>query len=226
MSRYDVGNRLCALLERESKAETFPAETILWIDVHPRRLDEVQSSIRSSLTERWDEALRRIEGWLTPVLLDDPLQLQLRGSKRAELLPCTNRILGLQSATSEPESVQSLDHAYAHISTLCEPHRVSHTGNVFDKVYFVDQGHHLRRIDDRRIALENDAELALHVLSHGWWLQDAHQLLRRRAHLGQDDSSTWLVSSIDQWSIVRAEYTFDKAEEATAWLKSEGISNL
>jgi hypothetical protein len=64
-------------------------------------------------------------------LLED-MQLLLRGTKRPSLLPCQCKIPHLQT------EVASLNQAYSRISEVFEPHRRSHSGNVFRLCYFLD----------------------------------------------------------------------------------------
>lgn len=64
--------------------------------------------------------------------LAEPLELTLRGSKRAVLRPCRCVIPAL--ASEQPASVNE---AYSIISRAFEDKRRSHTGNVFQKVYWL-----------------------------------------------------------------------------------------
>ena len=61
-------------------------------------------------------------------------QMLRRGTKNAELLPCACSIPSLA------EEAKSINHAYTLISQAYEPHRISHTGNVFSKVFYRTNG--------------------------------------------------------------------------------------
>jgi hypothetical protein len=94
---------------------------------------------------------------LVPFWLLEPLRLHLRGTRKAELLPCECdlRIDGQTSASSVNE-------AYTRLSERYEPWRRSHTGNVFTKVYFRELGTDIARpIDFLREQHEAEAEKKL-----------------------------------------------------------------
>jgi hypothetical protein len=146
----------------------------------------------------------------------------LRGTKLGELLPCSVITSGLQSFEDAKSDARSLNHAYSRISEACEPHRTSHTGNVFDKVFFLDTQERPHPIADRRNALEAEAEYALTVLSMPWWLLDAAGLHRLWAHLGCDIRNLWVASLINDRSIVCAQHYFTGEGEAHSWLERAG----
>ncbi len=70
--------------------------------------------------------------YFAEITLREPLRLRLRGTKEAilENCPCN---LGYLKTT-----VHSINEAYFNLSTDFEPHRRSHNGNVFQKVFFKD----------------------------------------------------------------------------------------
>lgn len=57
-------------------------------------------------------------------------EILTRGTKNAALKKCECSIPALE------KKAVSINHAYSLISQAFEPHRVSHTGNVFAKVFF------------------------------------------------------------------------------------------
>ena len=69
-----------------------------------------------------------------PIILEESLRLQLRGTKMGRLkqVRCIIPALGNVQAAS-------LNHAYRLISEQYEPHRKSNTGNVFLKMIFIDE---------------------------------------------------------------------------------------
>lgn len=70
------------------------------------------------------------KGSFVQLSLLEPLRMMLRGTKLPSLFECECHI------TSLNKNADSLNHAYTLISTDFEPHRRSHTGNVFSKIYF------------------------------------------------------------------------------------------
>ena len=66
--------------------------------------------------------------------LAEELRLKLRGTKRATLEPCDCWIPALG------KTVKSLNEAYTILSVRYERHRRSHTGNVFQLVFFRTMG--------------------------------------------------------------------------------------
>ena len=84
-------------------------------------------------TEEWDDALPVVAGLtrLVSVLLDKPLFLLLRGTKKAQLRGGACEIPAL-----DREKAGSLNHAYTLVSERFQPSRRSHTGNVFRVVFY------------------------------------------------------------------------------------------
>ena len=82
--------------------------------------------------------------------LRQELFVQLRGSKPPRLAPAKCYIPALQ------ENASSVNHAYTKISERFEPKRLSHTGNVFQKVLFHD-GNFWKPLDVLRIRAESAA---------------------------------------------------------------------
>lgn len=93
-------------------------------DMH--KLDEVsQSNIQTLKTREGREPFIEIK-------LYEDLELTLRGSKKARLKNCRCEIPAL-----DDKEAMSLNQAYTLISEKFEPGRRSHSGNVFDKIYFL-----------------------------------------------------------------------------------------
>ena len=72
------------------------------------------------------------------IILEDDLQLQLRGTKPAKLMDCKCSIPALEGLLDKEKQPFSVNQAYTRISEHFEPHRLSHAGNVFNLVYFYD----------------------------------------------------------------------------------------
>lgn len=95
-------------------------------------------------------------GRFVPFDLLESLRIKLRGTKRARLEPCRCYVPSLQ------RTYASLNETYTRISERHEPHRRSHTGNVFDKVLHLHEGSKQREIwcpiDELRVSLEMTLE--------------------------------------------------------------------
>jgi hypothetical protein len=71
------------------------------------------------------------------MIIQRPLRLYARGARRAMLQPCLCLIPALVAgADGMGESAVSVNHAYTLLSTAFETQRRSHTGNVFQTVFF------------------------------------------------------------------------------------------
>ena len=77
-----------------------------------------------------DDGPKGIDGGFIEIFLRQPQGLKLRGKKKALLLPCRVEIPALPS-----QPAASINHSCTLISESFEPWRISHTGNVFFKVY-------------------------------------------------------------------------------------------
>jgi hypothetical protein len=86
-----------------------------------------------------------------PIRLLDPLTLRWRGSRPSTLQPARVDIPAL-GATAE-----SVNHAYRLVSEAFEPHRLSHTANVFREV-FVRVKNHIVPLERLRSARDASAE--------------------------------------------------------------------
>lgn len=69
-------------------------------------------------------------GYYAEVILKSHLSMCLRGTKEATLEDCECQLLCLA------EEAGSLNEAYTKLSTALEPHRRSHTGNAFQRVFY------------------------------------------------------------------------------------------
>jgi hypothetical protein len=122
-------------LERFSRMETveiLPAETTLHAPMKLRQsaLDDVSDK---------------------EIILKEPLRLKFRGTKKPVLMDCPCKLPSLGV------TVKSINHAYAHLSEKFEPHRRSHTGNVFQKVLYLPPGqHNWQPLEELRQAKQNE----------------------------------------------------------------------
>jgi len=111
----------------EQKTTILPKGTILVAQVSDK-------SIPSDLKSHVKYDLRFLAGPAVYFELKADQQLLTRGTKNAELNPCECFIPALKLPAN------SINHAYTLISERFEPHRTSHTANVFAKVHFEKNG--------------------------------------------------------------------------------------
>lgn len=87
--------------------------------------------------------------YFVEVILKQDLTITLRGTKKAKLNQCKCDIEILQ------KEANSLNHAYTLISQEFEKSRISHGGNVFQNMYFLDESKKWNEIDKLRGHLES-----------------------------------------------------------------------
>ena len=83
--------------------------------------------------------------WFVEVQINADLHLQVRGDQETRLSPCPCIILALD------KKAQSLNHAFTLISELYETKRRSHSGNVFDRGYFMPPSGWWQSLDQLRV---------------------------------------------------------------------------
>lgn len=118
--------RYLELAQMESTIELFPRKSSLMIGVNKNKVpDALNKYVHIENTHTLiEEVFVEVELW-------EPLYLQLRGSKKSVLCDVDCFIPSLK------KEAKSLNNAYTIISTSFEPHRRSHTGNIFDKCYYL-----------------------------------------------------------------------------------------
>ena len=87
------------------------------------------------------------------VKLLEPLQLQVRGSKKSNLLGVKCKIPDLDNFEAT-----SINNAYTKISEEFEPNRKSHTGNVFEKCFYKGNDDKWYPLDWLRVEIEGKFE--------------------------------------------------------------------
>ncbi len=119
----EVADRLAAPL----RVPLLPAGTELLVGVRATFTDEFSQALGS------DGPLAYWDGRVVPIRLEDPLELEVRGGAVAKLRPCqcSSPALGGQQAVS-------MNHAFTLLSERYETDRISHTGNVFRRVFHYD----------------------------------------------------------------------------------------
>ncbi len=82
------------------------------------------------------------------IVLQESLELRFRGTKRAILKPCKCLLPALSQAGAGDgqDTATSVNHAYSMLSTAYETWRRSHTGNVFQMVFYCAADKHGRRV--------------------------------------------------------------------------------
>jgi hypothetical protein len=81
------------------------------------------------------------------IILDEPLELTFRGTKKPVLKDCRCTLPSLKA------KARSLNEAYTKLSEKYEPHRRGHGGNVFQKVLYLPPGqHNWQPLDELRLA--------------------------------------------------------------------------
>lgn len=134
------------LLNQEEKVELLPKDVELLVRIAP---DSIPDELRKKCKQGVDLSDRG-SSTCVPVILASPLFLKWRGPKRGALAPCQCHISALQTEAG------SLNHAYRLISEAFEPHRLSHSGNVFSEMYVQVRGKwepldNLRGVEDARL---------------------------------------------------------------------------
>jgi hypothetical protein len=127
-TRHVADQDLLELLTRETRIEFFPAQTLLLANIS----DEHIPAELKEFAQKPEKKFFGVQGKFVEIRLDKALMLKFRGTKPPVLLDCACHIPSLK------QDAQSLNHAYTLISTAFEPHRRSHAGNVFLKVFCLD----------------------------------------------------------------------------------------
>lgn len=141
----------CALAD-PAQAERFsqraivpllPPGTSLWVEINPHKLPR-ESPLRRFITNQTvsREARRTIEVVeiiVGPKLETDGrklnwLEMETRGFKLGVL-----REIPVHMPALPDKAAISVNEAYSIVSAAFEPHRRSHAGNVFDRVYFLSR---------------------------------------------------------------------------------------
>ncbi len=127
--------------DMDAMVTILPQETILYALLNLRRLLKdvpPNSGVKSAPSKRGDS-------YLVPFTIKEDLRLHLRGTKQAELKPC---VCNLGPHGDSPTA--SVNEAYTRLSERYEKTRRSHTGNVFDKVFFTSPDGRECPLDDLR----------------------------------------------------------------------------
>lgn len=157
------------LLKQGETCEMFPAGTSLLVcigDFKPYGNVEglpVDSMLPVPMELRASEKVGSLV-LAVELILQNPLLLGVHAGKPETLRPCHCSIPALGRMAT------SVNQAYTLISEEYEPWRMSHTGNVFEKVYFLHgETSKWLPLKDRRWALNAELEADLKAACTPWW---------------------------------------------------------
>jgi len=146
---------LARWIQHEAEIELLPAGVTILAAVNPQN---VPSAMKDKCVH-WDNL--KVTSKLTgrsfvAIELNEPLKLLLRGEKRPKLFDCkcTIPVLDLEA--------ESLNHAFALITSTFEPERISRGGNVFNNLAAPDGAGHWELLDDVRKLYEDRLEERRH----------------------------------------------------------------
>ena len=128
---YAVTNsNLRKLLSEERKIPLLKKDTILFVQVSAPTLDNKIIEFEA-IPEEYGI---KVKINFVPIVIEEPLYLYLRGTKHPTLsnVKC-------KTTADEEINATSLNHIYTLISQRYEINRISHTGNVFKKIYYNDK---------------------------------------------------------------------------------------
>lgn len=127
-------------LQRHTVIRLLTADSSIWIGLSPESMQHTKTPPLC----RPDRLLSRF--LFAEALLENDLNLLIRGTKAAQLQPCRVHIPALRT------TAESVNHAFTLLSTEFETRRMSHTGIVFTRVYTkIDNS--WRSLDDLRLVV-------------------------------------------------------------------------
>lgn len=224
------------LLRRSDTKEMFPADTVLFVSLSHRYTEDQVGKDNDYLLrvrertpdthghQAWLTGNERLpllpHGLWTPIILRESLILHLRGTKAGELFGCKCYLPALEVEAG------SLNEAYTQLSTAYETRRRSHTGNVFDKVYFLNgKAQCWQPLDVRRTMIEAGAEKEL-IANHQpcWYWREGSEAPWACSETAQNGSTT--IHMLTASGQLRASHFFGCHEKAERWLDDEGFQLL
>jgi len=132
-------------------ARIFTAISSAGVPIHFRNLAFTSKELAQNFGGRHAEEVKQKlfannpDSLFVEVVLEEPLLLELRGAKHGRLMRVRCVIPDLQN-----EKAVSLNHAYRLISEAFEPNRISHAGNVFQKMVHLDSQGICHPLDELR----------------------------------------------------------------------------
>lgn len=138
-----VDDDVRASLLKEHRVEFLPAKTSVWARV---KADEIPRDLATYRAQKC--AWPKNHGCFVEIRLVSPARLVVRGDGRAVLDDCACIIPALPD-----QDCSSINEAYTRVSVAFEPSRRSHTGNIFNCVFY-EAGqtlHSLRMLRDAKL---------------------------------------------------------------------------
>jgi len=208
-SFFVIDKRKLALLERVDTKVFLKKSTSLMVQINPLNEDAKEGGI---------EWLQIIENYtkrpFVEVVLKEDLEIELRGTKKGELENCPCSIPSLPK--TQPESI---NHAYTLISQHYETHRRSHSGNVFDKVFFRNEKNLLKPLKNLRKKFEIEYEQELILLNNDWFHKKGPDSSTDNwAIVLQKAENMYFVLFVNQQSKIINQENFSKKSDAINWL--------
>ena len=151
-------------------------------------------------------------GLFSEIVIDEDLKISFRGTKSPELLDCKCKIPALKN-----EQAKSVNHAFTLISEKFEKHRRSHTGNVFEQVYYNRSPDGWVRLKERRNQLIREYEYELFCLCRRWWYKTELNNQMMWGCFDQKGKSEFTVYNISMDSEILSEHYFRNDEETINW---------
>lgn len=135
-------------LIKETAADFLPARSRLFVNIGLKETLADEKLRKFIITD--EKPRPSVQGGFIEVYLEKDLKINLRGSKKAQLLDCPVHIPALS------KTAKSLNHACTLVSEKFELWRRAHTANVFQKVFYLNEDTGLWRVlDERRNQVES-----------------------------------------------------------------------
>jgi hypothetical protein len=136
----------------ERRVEFLSSGTSVWARVKEDKIPEELKRFGEHLN-----AWPNTPGFFVAISLAAPVSLVIRGDGRAALDDCACKIPSLPG-----KDCSSINEAYTRVSESFEPSRRSHTGNIFNCVFY-ESGNHLhplRKLRDEKISASSTSSQA------------------------------------------------------------------
>lgn len=205
--------RQLELLQMEKSEVFLPKGSALMVHIQLENLTDISKELRQFFIDS-SEIDQLVGGYFIPVVLETPLEITLRGTKNAELSECKCRIPALLDTTSK-----SVNHAYSIISQNFEKHRISHTGNVFDKVYFEDIHKKWRKLRVLRDHFDAINELSLIFVNYNlWYRKQGSSSFTDWVVVEKKEGKTVSIYLVDMNSVIHEEEQCPDEQRVIMWL--------
>jgi len=204
------------LLERETNKVLIPESTHLMVQISPKEQDAKKIGIVKH-TYHYENRL------FVEIVLNEALKIKLRSTKKGELHDCKCSILVMPE--KEPKSI---NHVYSIISQHYETHRRSHSGNVFDKVFYWNSNkNELMPLKNLRNKFESEFEQELIVLNKTWYYNETPTFPNAIWSLIiQNAEKNCIIYCINKDSQITEDIPFNEKHEALKWLINNNYNVL